>query len=63
MDLTSPIEDLLLATRTRNALRQGGIETVGDLLESDEERLFSIDGFGVSSLDDVLTRLAQAGLR
>lgn len=53
-----------LSTRTYNALRRHGIETVDQLLEmSRRELLRDVRNFGAASLEEVVTELDRVGLR
>lgn len=49
-----------LTTRALNCLLRRGLHTIGDLAEHDDESLLDITNFGVGSLDNVRTALAQA---
>ena len=55
------IEALDLPTRVLGSLKEAGLQTVGDLLERDEEELLSIKGFGAKSLEQVRAALKDKG--
>lgn len=57
--LDSPVEDLGLSVRTRNALRSIGCNTVEDALRL--ELSASLRGFGDKTKKELLTALARAG--
>jgi hypothetical protein len=60
----SSIAELRLSTRARNALFEGGIDTVGDVLaalEEGDEALLGLKGFGAKSLADLKERLRERG--
>jgi DNA-directed RNA polymerase alpha subunit len=48
-----------LSTRALNCLLRGGLYTIGDLSQHDDESLRDIRNFGVGCLDNVRTALAQ----
>ncbi|TKJ29151.1 MAG: 50S ribosomal protein L21 [Chloroflexi bacterium B3_Chlor] len=55
------IEELGLSSRVVGVLRDGGIESVEDLLKTDEEELLAIRGFGAKSLEQVRASLKAKG--
>jgi hypothetical protein len=57
--LESPVEDLGLSVRTRNALRAVGCKTVEEALELDLSS--TIRGLGRTTREELLTRLESAG--
>lgn len=57
----TPIADLNLPTRIRNALEGNGLETVGDIRETSDRNLLSFQGVGARSLK--FLRSALAGVR
>jgi hypothetical protein len=59
--LESPVEDLGLSVRTRNALRAIGCDTVEHVLGLDLSA--SVRGLGRKTKDELLTALARAGFR
>ncbi|CAN5243628.1 DNA-directed RNA polymerase subunit alpha [soil metagenome] len=61
-DLDLPIEDLDLSERPRNCLKRAQVNTVGELLQKDEEELLAITNFGQKSLDEVAEKLDERGL-
>jgi large subunit ribosomal protein L31 len=63
--LSDPIEDIKLNTRSMNALKADGIETVGQVLErlqEGEDSLLSIVGVGQKALIDIKKHLRANGL-
>ncbi len=62
-DLDLPIEDLDLSERPRNCLKRAQVNTVGELLEKTEEDLLAITNFGQKSLDEVIVKLDERGLK
>jgi DNA-directed RNA polymerase alpha subunit len=59
--LESPVEDLGLSVRTRNALRGIGCDTVEDLLGLDLSS--PVRGLGRKTKDELLTALERTGFR
>lgn len=53
----SPIEDLELSLRTYNALKNAGIESIGELLNISRDNLLKIKNLGEKSVDEILTKL------
>jgi DNA-directed RNA polymerase subunit alpha len=62
-DLDLPIEDLDLSERPRNCLKRAQVNTVGELLEKNEDDLLAITNFGQKSLDEVIQKLDERGLQ
>ena len=62
-DLDLPIEDLDLSERPRNCLKRAQVNSVGELLEKTEEDLLAITNFGQKSLDEVIVKLDERGLK
>jgi DNA-directed RNA polymerase subunit alpha len=61
-DLDLPIEDLDLSERPRNCLKRAQINTIGELLQKNEDDLLNITNFGQKSLDEVKAKLDERGL-
>jgi DNA-directed RNA polymerase subunit alpha len=61
-ELDLPIEDLDLSERPRNCLKRAQVNTVGELLEKNEDDLLAITNFGQKSLDEVIQKLDERGL-
>ncbi len=57
-----PVEQLDLSVRTLNALRRGGITTVGELVSKGEKELLSLRNFGQKSRLEIEDRLKGMGL-
>ena len=62
-DLDLPIEDLDLSERPQNCLKRAQVNTVGELLLKTEDDLLSVTNFGQKSLDEVIQKLDERGLR
>ena len=62
-DLDLPIEDLDLSERPRNCLKRAQVNTVGELLLKSEDDLLAITNFGQKSLDEVIQKLDERGLK
>jgi len=56
------VEELDLSVRTSNALRRGGITTVGELISKGEKGLLTLRNFGQRSKQEVDERLKALGL-
>jgi len=56
------VEELDLSVRTSNALRRGGITTVGELISKGEKGLLALRNFGQKSRQEVDERLKALGL-
>lgn len=59
-----PLKDLGLSTRVLNALKEGGLETVQDLMDilsQGEDEFFAIKGVREKSLEEVQARLSAGG--
>lgn len=52
----TPIKTLHLRTRTHNALKSAGINTVEELRKLDEEQLANISGVGKNMLCEILAK-------
>ncbi|MBI2705002.1 MAG: DNA-directed RNA polymerase subunit alpha [Actinobacteria bacterium] len=62
-DLELPIEDLDLSERPRNCLKRAQVNSIGELLEKTEDDLLAITNFGQKSLDEVIAKLDERGLK
>jgi len=60
--LQKDLEELELKTRTENALKDDGFETVEDVVRVDEDRLLEVRNFGQTSLEEVKTEVETLGL-
>ena len=58
MENKIPIEILNLSVRSYNVLKRNKIDTVGQLMEFDEEKLSGMRNLGKSSIDEILNVLA-----
>ena len=57
----APLERLELSPRTLNSLKNHGLQRVGQVLEMTDEELKEVRNFGVKSLDELKSRLADLG--
>jgi DNA-directed RNA polymerase subunit alpha len=57
-----PLEQLDLSVRAMNCLRRGGINTVGELVSTDQKELLGLRNFGEKSRQEVQERLKALGL-
>jgi len=57
-----PVEQMDLSVRTLNALRRGGITTLGELIGRKEKELLSLRNFGQKSKQELEERLKVMGL-
>ena len=48
--------------RSSKCMAQMDVQTVGDLLQHSEQELLRIKNFGVTSLQEIKTKLARLGL-
>lgn len=62
IDKSATIEELELATRITNSLKNAGIETVDDLLNAPKEDLVKLKNMGAKSLSDIEQKLSEKGL-
>lgn len=62
IDKSATIEELELATRITNSLKNAGIETIDDLLSAPKEDLVKLKNMGAKSLSDIEEKLAEKGL-
>jgi DNA-directed RNA polymerase subunit alpha len=60
--LAKPIEELPLAARAVNALKNAEIAVVADLVQKTDEDLESVKNLGEKSIDEIKTALAALGL-
>ncbi|MBM2831422.1 MAG: DNA-directed polymerase subunit alpha [Dehalococcoidia bacterium] len=56
-----PLEDMEFSSRTVNALKRGGITTLGQLLERSQEKLPSLRGLGEKSRQEIVDKLVSLG--
>ena len=62
VDTSATIEELELPTRVNNALHAAGIETVGQLLTTQTDKLATIKNLGSKSIKDIQAKLSEKGL-
>ncbi len=60
--LEMSVTDLQLSVRARKCLSRLGITTVGELISKTADELLAVRNFGVTSLSEVRTKLAELGL-
>ena len=61
LDMT--IEELDLSVRAFNCLKRAGINTVGELVEKNQEEMMKVRNLGKKSLEEVEQKLALLGLQ
>lgn len=57
------IDNLDLSVRSYNCLKRAGINTVGELIEFNEEEMLKVRNLGRKSLEEVLNKLDELGLK
>lgn len=62
IDKSASVEELELSTRITNALRNAGIDTVGQLLKTPKEELVKLKNMGAKSISDIEEQLKEKGL-
>lgn len=60
---STAVEELALPTRTINALKKQGIETLGDLISKSDEELSDIKNLGEKSVEEIKKLLKKEGYR
>ncbi len=60
--LEMPIEELDLSVRAYNCLKRAGINTIGELVQRNEEDMMKVRNLGRKSLEEVVQKLAGLGL-
>jgi DNA-directed RNA polymerase subunit alpha len=60
--LKTPIEDIGLTVRTFNALKQNGLNTIGDVVRYNENQLLSFRNFGRTALNEIKSAIESYGL-
>lgn len=58
----TPIDTLLLSTRTHNGLVRAGIQNLQELVSYEAHELLAIRGFGTTSLEEVRAQMNAHGL-
>ena len=61
-ELKVPVSELKLSIRSRNCLQRRGIETLGELVKAVPDDLLECRNFGISSLNEIQTKLETRGL-
>jgi DNA-directed RNA polymerase alpha subunit len=59
----TPLDQIEMPKRLRNALKVAGFQTVGELRETSDQRLFSLRGLGRASLSYLRKTLGPAPAR
>jgi len=60
--LKRSIDELELSVRAYNCLKSANIETIGDLVEKDEQEMLKYKNFGKKSLQELVEKLGNLGL-
>ena len=60
--LEMTIEELDLSVRAYNCLKRAGINTIGELVQRNEEDMMKVRNLGRKSLEEVVQKLAGLGL-
>lgn len=60
--LEMTIEELDLSVRSYNCLKRAGINTLGELVQRDEEDMMKVRNLGKKSLEEVINKLGELGL-
>ena len=60
--LNLTIDEIDLPTRIYNSLRNGGIETIGQLLKTSKKDLLSMRNLGRKSIEAIEEKLKEKGL-
>lgn len=58
-----PVTDLNLSVRARKCLARLGINTMGELVSKTADELMSVRNFGVTSLNEIRSKLSEQGLK
>jgi len=61
--LAKSVSELELSVRARRCLQRLNLVTVGDLVQCNEVDLLATRNFGVTSLNEIKSRLAELGLQ
>jgi len=61
--LDKPISELQLSVRARKCMTRLNIATVGELIQKTPDELLSVKNFGVTSLNEVRSKLDELGLK
>lgn len=61
IDQSALIEELELSTRITNSLKNAGVNTVGQLIETPKEELVKLKNMGAKSISDIEERLKEKG--
>ena len=61
--LNKPVTDLELSIRARRTVESLGCLTVGDVIQHSEEELLGMPNFGVTSLQELKSKLSDMGLK
>lgn len=58
----SPVSELNLSVRSRKCIGRLGLNSIGELINKTPDELLSIRNFGVTSLNEIRSRLTEMGL-
>jgi DNA-directed RNA polymerase subunit alpha len=61
--LNRPVSDLNLSVRARKCMSRLGLTTIGELVQRTADELLSSRNFGVTSLNEIRGKLAEANLK
>ncbi|MFO0837106.1 MAG: DNA-directed RNA polymerase subunit alpha C-terminal domain-containing protein [Phycisphaerae bacterium] len=61
--LSKPVSEIELSVRARRCLQRLNVITIGDLIQRSEPELLAARNFGVTSLNEIKSRLAELGLQ
>jgi len=61
--LNRPVSELELSVRARRCLQRLNVMTLGDLIQHSEAELLATRNFGVTSLNEINSRLTELGLK
>ncbi len=61
--LNRPISDLNLSVRSRKCMTRLSIQTIGQLIQRTPDELLASRNFGVTSLNEIRSKLAELGLK
>lgn len=61
--MSMPVADLNLSVRSRKCMTRLGITTIGELVQRTPDELLAAKNFGVTSLNEIRSKLAEHGLR
>ena len=63
IESTPSVEDLNLSARTLNCLKKARLNYVGQVLETDKSQLINMRNFGQKSMDELVDKLKEKGIK